>query len=99
MSNRFRKLKLTHTLRHGLSTNRLVPFYDYPDALIDTTMKAVDRTGTTCPPAKETTVNDLSIAWPPNRDDQSKVLFLITHTHTCSIICKTPCSSQNYDCI
>ncbi|XP_062841723.1 ankyrin repeat and SAM domain-containing protein 6-like isoform X2 [Trichomycterus rosablanca] len=71
MSNRFRRLKLTHTLRHGLSSNRLAPFYYYPDALLDTTMRAEGRTGTSSPPAKATTMNDISIAWPPNRNDQS----------------------------
>lgn len=40
MSNRFRRLKLTHTLRHGLSSNRLAPFPDDADASLDTTMKA-----------------------------------------------------------
>uniref|UniRef100_A0A673N433 SAM domain-containing protein n=1 Tax=Sinocyclocheilus rhinocerous TaxID=307959 RepID=A0A673N433_9TELE len=38
MSNRFRKLKLTHTLRHGLSTNQLAPFPD--EVPLDATMKA-----------------------------------------------------------
>lgn len=40
MSNRFRRLKLTHTLRHGLSSNRLAPFPDDADASLDATMKA-----------------------------------------------------------
>ncbi|KAK7118920.1 hypothetical protein R3I94_022435 [Phoxinus phoxinus] len=40
MSNRFRRLKLTHTLRHGLSTNRLAPFPDDPALPLDATMKA-----------------------------------------------------------
>ncbi|XP_030612511.1 ankyrin repeat and SAM domain-containing protein 6 isoform X2 [Archocentrus centrarchus] len=39
MSNRFRRLKLTHTLRHGLSSNRLAPFPDDAESL-DATMKA-----------------------------------------------------------
>ncbi|XP_051970988.1 ankyrin repeat and SAM domain-containing protein 6-like [Xyrauchen texanus] len=42
MSNRFRRLKLTHTLRHGLSTNRLAPFPDEPEVPLDATMKAED---------------------------------------------------------
>uniref|UniRef100_A0A4W4H4A8 SAM domain-containing protein n=1 Tax=Electrophorus electricus TaxID=8005 RepID=A0A4W4H4A8_ELEEL len=40
MSNRFRRLKLTHTLRHGLSASRLAPFPDGPEVLLDATMKA-----------------------------------------------------------
>uniref|UniRef100_A0A8B9GZW8 Ankyrin repeat and sterile alpha motif domain containing 6 n=1 Tax=Astyanax mexicanus TaxID=7994 RepID=A0A8B9GZW8_ASTMX len=44
MSNRFRKLKLTHTLRHGLSPNRLAPFPDDPEVPLDATMRAECRT-------------------------------------------------------
>uniref|UniRef100_A0A8C9Y5U5 Ankyrin repeat and sterile alpha motif domain containing 6 n=1 Tax=Sander lucioperca TaxID=283035 RepID=A0A8C9Y5U5_SANLU len=40
MSNRFRRLKLTHTLRHGLSSNRLAPFPDDAETSLDATMKA-----------------------------------------------------------
>lgn len=40
MSNRFRRLKLTHTLRHGLSSNRLAPFPDEAENSLDATMKA-----------------------------------------------------------
>ncbi|XP_072416697.1 ankyrin repeat and SAM domain-containing protein 6-like isoform X2 [Chiloscyllium punctatum] len=40
MSNRFRKLKLTRTLRHGFSTNRLAPFLDEAEVGLDATMKA-----------------------------------------------------------
>ncbi|TRY69888.1 hypothetical protein DNTS_015350 [Danionella cerebrum] len=48
MSNRFRRLKLTNTLRHGLSTNRLAPFP------LDSTMRAEgepDSELATAPPA------------------------------------------------
>ncbi|XP_061878058.1 ankyrin repeat and SAM domain-containing protein 6-like isoform X2 [Entelurus aequoreus] len=40
MSNRFRRLKLTHTLRHGLLSNRLAPFPDDSLTSLDATMKA-----------------------------------------------------------
>nr|XP_057915441.1 ankyrin repeat and SAM domain-containing protein 6-like [Doryrhamphus excisus] len=40
MSNRFRRLKLTHTLRHGLLSNRLAPFPDDSETSLDATMKA-----------------------------------------------------------
>uniref|UniRef100_A0A3P9H3W6 Ankyrin repeat and sterile alpha motif domain containing 6 n=1 Tax=Oryzias latipes TaxID=8090 RepID=A0A3P9H3W6_ORYLA len=40
MSNRFRRLKLTHTLRSGLSGGRLAPFADDAEAALDATMKA-----------------------------------------------------------
>uniref|UniRef100_A0A8C1MQ47 Ankyrin repeat and sterile alpha motif domain containing 6 n=1 Tax=Cyprinus carpio TaxID=7962 RepID=A0A8C1MQ47_CYPCA len=49
MSNRFRKLKLTHTLRHGLSTNRLAPFPD--EVPLDATMKAEESSAAAAPPA------------------------------------------------
>ncbi|KAI1889026.1 hypothetical protein AGOR_G00174820 [Albula goreensis] len=66
MSNRFRRLKLTHTLRHGLSTNRLAPFPDEPEVSLDSTMKA-DRKSSgpngavATPPSLGNT--DVSIAW------------------------------------
>uniref|UniRef100_A0A8P4KQQ0 Ankyrin repeat and sterile alpha motif domain containing 6 n=1 Tax=Dicentrarchus labrax TaxID=13489 RepID=A0A8P4KQQ0_DICLA len=44
MSNRFRRLKLTHTLRHGLSSNRLAPFPDDAETSLDATMKANRKT-------------------------------------------------------
>uniref|UniRef100_A0A8C7XCT3 Ankyrin repeat and sterile alpha motif domain containing 6 n=1 Tax=Oryzias sinensis TaxID=183150 RepID=A0A8C7XCT3_9TELE len=40
MSNRFRRLKLTQTLRSGLSGGRLAPFADDAEAALDATMKA-----------------------------------------------------------
>ncbi|KAL2085426.1 hypothetical protein ACEWY4_018746 [Coilia grayii] len=49
MSNRFRHLKLTHTLRHGFSTNRLTPFSDDTEPPLDSTMKA-DRKKNSAPP-------------------------------------------------
>uniref|UniRef100_A0A672GQK4 Ankyrin repeat and sterile alpha motif domain containing 6 n=1 Tax=Salarias fasciatus TaxID=181472 RepID=A0A672GQK4_SALFA len=55
MSNRFRRLKLTHTLRHGLSSNRLAPFPDDAEASLDATMKANMKSAAasngTAPPA------------------------------------------------
>lgn len=47
MSNRFRKLKLTQTLRHGLSTNRLVPFTEQSDVSLDSTMRAASQSDIT----------------------------------------------------
>ncbi|MEQ2220100.1 Ankyrin repeat and SAM domain-containing protein 6 [Ilyodon furcidens] len=67
MSNRFRRLKLTHTLRHGLSTNRLAPFPDDAETPLDATMRADAKAaavangtaGATAVPG----VNDMSTAW------------------------------------
>lgn len=84
MSNRFRKLKLTHTLRHGLPPNRLAPFNDNPGVLLDATMKAENRTDTTSSEASGAmvssagaTVDDLTIAWTDKSKDSGKKLFMI----------------------
>ncbi|KAG7488626.1 hypothetical protein MATL_G00036210 [Megalops atlanticus] len=72
MSNRFRRLKLTHTLRHGLSTNRLAPFPDDPETALDSTMKA-ERKNTgpngavAMPPSLGNT--EVSIAWTAKSKD------------------------------
>uniref|UniRef100_A0A9J8A400 SAM domain-containing protein n=2 Tax=Cyprinus carpio TaxID=7962 RepID=A0A9J8A400_CYPCA len=60
MSNRFRKLKLTHTLRHGLSTNRLAPFPD--EVPLDATMKAEESSAAAAPPAGASNA-DVCTAW------------------------------------
>ncbi|MEQ2187595.1 hypothetical protein GOODEAATRI_006295 [Goodea atripinnis] len=60
-------LKLTHTLRHGLSTNRLAPFPDDAETPLDATMRADAKAaavangtaGATAVPG----VNDMSNAW------------------------------------
>ncbi|CAH2283733.1 ankyrin repeat and SAM domain-containing 6 [Pelobates cultripes] len=49
MSNRFRKLKLTQTLRHGFSTNRLVPFSENPSVSLDSALKCSPHTDTANP--------------------------------------------------
>ncbi|XP_076868219.1 ankyrin repeat and SAM domain-containing protein 6 isoform X2 [Brachyhypopomus gauderio] len=49
MSNRFRRLKLTRTLQHGLSVSRLAPLPDGPEVLLDATMKAGGSTETCSP--------------------------------------------------
>ena len=67
MSNRFRRLKLTHTLRHGLSSNRLAPFPDDAEASLDATMKANRKPDAASNGAVAQTPalggNDISTAW------------------------------------
>lgn len=83
MSNRFRKLKLTHTLRHGLPPNRLAPFNDNPGVLLDATMKAENRTdpnnseasGAVVPSAGAA-IDDLTIAWTDKSKDSGKIHHL-----------------------
>lgn len=66
MSNRFRKLKLTHTLRHGLSTNRLAPFPD--EVPLDATMKAEESSAAGAPPAGASNA-DVCTAWTSKSKD------------------------------
>ncbi|XP_010884133.2 ankyrin repeat and SAM domain-containing protein 6 isoform X2 [Esox lucius] len=72
MSNRFRRLKLTHTLRHGLSSNRLAPFPTDPEASLDATMKAERKSappsGTVTPTAAPGNM-DISTAWTAKSKD------------------------------
>ncbi|CAN2391317.1 Sterile alpha motif [Pristimantis euphronides] len=49
MSNRFRKLKLTQTLRHGFSSNRLVPLAENASASLDSVMRTPSQTDTNNP--------------------------------------------------
>ncbi|XP_058621919.1 ankyrin repeat and SAM domain-containing protein 6-like [Onychostoma macrolepis] len=66
MSNRFRKLKLTHTLRHGLSTNRLAPFPD--EVPLDATMKAEESSAAAAPPSGAPST-DVCSAWSSKSKD------------------------------
>ena len=83
MSNRFRKLKLTHTLRHGLSPNRLAPFPDDPEVPLDATMKAErrpdsnssDPSGTVAPSAGAA-INDITIAWTAKSKDSGMMIII-----------------------
>lgn len=84
MSNRFRRLKLTHTLRHSLPQNRLAPFHDNPGVLLDATMKAENRTDTNSIEPSSTIVSpagthmdDLTIAWSDKSKDSGKILSTI----------------------
>ncbi|XP_023254338.1 ankyrin repeat and SAM domain-containing protein 6 [Seriola lalandi dorsalis] len=89
MSNRFRRLKLTHTLRHGLSSNRLAPFPDDAETSLDATMKANRKPGAvsngTLAPSPALGGNDVSAAWAVKSKDtglcrasSEKEDFLIT---------------------
>lgn len=67
MSNRFRRLKLTHTLRHGLSSNRLAPFPGDVETSLEATMKvnrkhAAMSNGASAP-AAALGGNDVNTAW------------------------------------
>ncbi|XP_038030924.2 ankyrin repeat and SAM domain-containing protein 6 isoform X2 [Anas platyrhynchos] len=61
MSNRFRKLKLTQTLRHGFSSNQFGPFPDGPESSLNSTIKApqsdTDTSGTSDAPTAWVTNN------------------------------------------
>ncbi|XP_008299261.1 ankyrin repeat and SAM domain-containing protein 6 [Stegastes partitus] len=89
MSNRFRRLKLTHTLRHGLSSNRLAPFPDDAETSLDATMKASRKPAAVSNGAVAPTPalggSDMSTAWAVKTKDaghcrtsSEKEDFLIT---------------------
>ncbi|KAL4635128.1 ankyrin repeat and SAM domain-containing protein 6 [Arapaima gigas] len=69
MSNRFRRLKLTRSLRHGLSTNRLAPFPDDSAEAhdpLDSTMRADRRSSgpsTGSPRTPSVCSIDVNTAW------------------------------------
>ncbi|OWK63005.1 Ankyrin repeat and SAM domain-containing protein 6 [Lonchura striata] len=46
MSNRFRKLKLTQTLRHGFPSNQFVPFPDEAEPSLNCTIKVTSQSDT-----------------------------------------------------
>uniref|UniRef100_U3J3H2 Ankyrin repeat and sterile alpha motif domain containing 6 n=1 Tax=Anas platyrhynchos platyrhynchos TaxID=8840 RepID=U3J3H2_ANAPP len=72
MSNRFRKLKLTQTLRHGFSSNQFGPFPDGPESSLNSTIKApqsdTDSSGT----------SDAPTAWVTNNKGRGKNDELLT---------------------
>ncbi|XP_061569663.1 ankyrin repeat and SAM domain-containing protein 6-like isoform X2 [Cololabis saira] len=66
MSNRFRRLKLTHTFRNGLLTSRLAPFPDDAVTSLDATMKANTKAAAVAngaTPASTPGGNDGSSVW------------------------------------
>lgn len=95
MSNRFRRLKLTHTLRHGLSSNRLAPFPDDAESSLDTTMKADRKPANVSNGALARTPalggNDISTAWAVKSKDTGETQYLcLEHKH---------CSPLHIDCL
>uniref|UniRef100_A0A8C3DD09 NAD(+) ADP-ribosyltransferase n=1 Tax=Corvus moneduloides TaxID=1196302 RepID=A0A8C3DD09_CORMO len=61
MSNRFRKLKLTQTLRHGFPSNQFAPFPDEPEPSLNSTIKGASQSDT------DTSGNlDAATAWNTN---------------------------------
>ncbi|XP_069815408.1 ankyrin repeat and SAM domain-containing protein 6 isoform X2 [Dendropsophus ebraccatus] len=64
MSNRFRKLKLTQTLRHGFSSNRLVPLTENASASLDSMMRAPSQTDISNPRRPES-----ATAWTTSSKD------------------------------
>lgn len=61
MSNRFRKLKLTQTLRHGFPSSQFAPFPDEPEPSLNSTIKVASQSDT------DTSGNlDAATAWNTN---------------------------------
>lgn len=78
MSNRFRRLKLTHTLRHGLSSNHLAPFPDDTETSLDATMKANRKPAAvsngSLTPSAAMGGNDISTVWAVKTKDSGETL-------------------------
>lgn len=72
MSNQFRRLKLTHTLRHGLSTGRLAPFPDDAQSALDATMKARRKPNGTLPPSPGLGGKEVGSAWAAQTKDSGE---------------------------
>lgn len=76
MSNQFRRLKLTHTLRHGLSTSRLAPFPDDAESPLNATMKARRKPAAapngTLPPSPALGGKDAGGAWAAQTKDSGE---------------------------
>ncbi|KAM3929128.1 ankyrin repeat and SAM domain-containing protein 6 [Leptodactylus fuscus] len=64
MSNRFRKLKLTQTLRYGFTSNRLVPLTENASASLDSIMRTPSQTDLRNPRRPESTA-----AWTTSSKD------------------------------
>ncbi|XP_032872608.1 ankyrin repeat and SAM domain-containing protein 6 isoform X2 [Amblyraja radiata] len=77
MSNRFRKLKLTRTLRQGFSSNRLAPFLDDPKIGLDSTMKATQKDDSNDSALTSAGNIDFSMAWTSQSKNGG-------HGHTCT---------------
>lgn len=74
MSNRFRKLKLTQTLRQGFSSNRLVPLTENASASLDSMIRIPSQTDIGNPRRPES-----ATAWTTSSKDSGEE----THTkHT-----------------
>lgn len=96
MSNRFWRLKLTHTLRHGLSSNRLAPFPDDAETSLDATMKANKKHAAVSNGAVAPTPvlggNDIGTAWAVKSKDSGEArwqLVLSTPYRKHSSVCVT----------
>lgn len=102
MSNRFRRLKLTHTLRHGLSSNRLAPFPDDAETSLDATMKANRKPAAvpngTLAQAPALGGNDISTAWAVKSKDAGErdTVIQFIHCHFYSIITGGSNTSDDY---
>lgn len=81
MSNRFRKLKLTQTLRHGFPSSQFVPFPDEPEPLLNSTIKAVSQSDT------DASGNlDATAAWITNNKASGKARVVLWEMSSCGIV-------------
>ncbi|XP_044149420.1 ankyrin repeat and SAM domain-containing protein 6 isoform X1 [Bufo gargarizans] len=93
MSNRFRKLKLTQTLRHGFSSNRLVPLTENASASLDSVIRTPSQTDISNPRRPES-----ASAWISSSKDsglgstktEHDDLLLTTMLKNCAPFAKLP---------
>lgn len=81
MSNRFRKLKLTQTLRHGFPSNQFVPFPDEPEPSLNSTIKAVSQSDMDVPGNL-----DAGTAWITSSKASGKARVVFWGMTSCGIV-------------
>lgn len=81
MSNRFRKLKLTQTLRHGFPSNQFVPFPDEPEPSLNSTIKAVSQSDLDMPGNL-----GAGTAWIANNKASGKAIVVLWDMASCEIM-------------
>uniref|UniRef100_A0A8C6ZN81 Ankyrin repeat and sterile alpha motif domain containing 6 n=1 Tax=Nothoprocta perdicaria TaxID=30464 RepID=A0A8C6ZN81_NOTPE len=69
MSNRFRKLKLTQTLRHGFSSNQFVSFADEPESSLNDTIKVVSQSDMDTSGSPDAAIAQITNNKPRGKDD------------------------------
>lgn len=81
MSNRFRKLKLTQTLRHGFPSNQFVPFPDEMEPSLNSTVKVASQSDTDTSGSL-----DAATAWNTNNKASGKGRVVLWEMSSCGVV-------------